>query len=216
MPQAQSIAQEFYTISTSIQSLLDRNQKALLIVCAARDEFLHDLAAECSEQGLEEDRSEGIGQQQNDSSILQPTIKFIARSKHVKVVYTPSLLHLRAFLAALAFMENPGEVLAILNLVHLHVSTSEHSAQGISRTLALAAEAAASSRTQLQILEIKNTQQYAGEEQDYSAWRDRIPILNGSVRSAGDDRLWASRTIEVGAVLSKWCKVQLGSRNTLP
>ena len=207
----QALALEFRTISASIQSLLNQNEAALLIVCASRDDFLHDLGSECCAQ---QDAGGATEQQRHASSILHPTINCIARSKHVKVAYTPSLSHLRAYLNALAFKEKLGEVFAILNFIGLHVSTSEYSAQGISRTLTLVVEAAASCDMKLYILESESTNQDAEREQGerhHSIWTDRVPILNGSVRSAGDERAWAGRTVELGAVLGKWCKVLVES-----
>lgn len=44
----------------------------------------------------------------------------------------------------------------------------------------------------------------------YTGWGERMPMLNGSVRRAGEDGGWSGRTVEVGRVLSRWFRFQKG------
>ena len=37
-------------------------------------------------------------------------------------------------------------------------------------------------------------------------WKEQVPVLSGSIRFGGEDRVWAGKTIEVGHVLARWCR----------
>ena len=37
-------------------------------------------------------------------------------------------------------------------------------------------------------------------------WRQQVPLLSGSVRFGGEDRVWAGRTVEVKRVVGRWCR----------
>lgn len=37
-------------------------------------------------------------------------------------------------------------------------------------------------------------------------WSEQIPLLNGSLRFAGEQRAWAGRTVEAREVAGRWCK----------
>lgn len=37
-------------------------------------------------------------------------------------------------------------------------------------------------------------------------WKEQVPLLNGSIRFGGEERVWAGKTIEVGSIVAKWCK----------
>jgi len=37
-------------------------------------------------------------------------------------------------------------------------------------------------------------------------WREQVPLLNGSVRVGGEERVWAGRTVEIRKVVGRWCR----------
>lgn len=49
----------------------------------------------------------------------------------------------------------------------------------------------------------------AGEEErrEGDPWSEQVPLLNGSVRFGGEQRVWAGRTVEVRRVAGRWCGV---------
>ena len=100
-------------------------------------------------------------------------------------------------------------LLAIWNLASLHRSTVEHSAQGLSRTLASAVEAAYSAGQRLVLADspIMEMVDLGGEvhEAQSDPWQEQVPLLSGSARVAGGGRVLAGRTVEVGRVLGRWC-----------
>ena len=106
-------------------------------------------------------------------------------------------------------------MLAILGLVDIHRTSSEFSTQGLSRTLSVAVESAVALERDLVLGEtfpaIENNDAMAENEDQIEAlsnpWMEQIPILNGSIKSANADRAWAGRTVEVGRVIGRWCRI---------
>ena len=201
---------EFRAASKCIKYILDQEVPTLVVICCSRDDFLLDLAAELSPS-----QSSSAGGSTNIESptldLLNPTIKLIAKSKNVRIAFVPTFMHLRAYLSALNSREPAMEThsrLSILHLLEVHRSTSEFSAQGLSRTLALLVDTASQNGVKLDILEsIKHREIDQGGVRFASQFKERVPILNGSTRSTGDERVWAGRTVEIGSILAKWCKV---------
>ena len=97
--------------------------------------------------------------------------------------------------------------------MYAHRSTAEHSAQGLSRTLAAAVESASLAEQKLVLAEAKKQnigEQYVDTEAYdltfENPWKEQVPVLSGSIRFGGEDRVWAGKTIEVGHVLARWCR----------
>lgn len=189
-----------------------------LIICSTRDKFLEDLHAATHQTHRVVETS------MTPHPFLIPTIHLLVTSETISLAFTPTLPHLRAYLATyvphnnsaskLQSYQKPGSrtpFLAILGLVALHRSTSEHSAQGLSRTLAVAVEAATHANMKLVLAEPPSLGEDPVEpgnlmsEVQENPWKEQVPLLNGSVR-VGIERSWAGRTIEVGIIVGKWCK----------
>lgn len=100
-------------------------------------------------------------------------------------------------------------MLAVWGLANLHRSTAEHSAQGLSRSLAAAVETA---KLNGQRLVLAESTALSGEIEDEGIgsvedpWKEQVPLLSGSVRFGGDDRVWAGKTVEIGRVVGRWCR----------
>ncbi|KAL9117228.1 MAG: hypothetical protein Q9187_006238, partial [Circinaria calcarea] len=151
------------------------------------------------------------------------------RSKSIGLAFTPTLPHLRAYLATYArpttspdeqvIYEKPGayiSTLAILNPLTLHRPTSDFSAQGLSRTFALLVDTAARESMQLLVMECDliseedamPTDEDGVAQTQRDPWREQVPLLNGSIRFGGEERLWAGRTVEVHKVVSRWFHIE--------
>ena len=192
-----------------------------LVICSDRDSFLDYLST-----FVEATRDPETGEIA-PCSLLTPRIHLISSSQKIKILFTPSLAHLRAYLCAVAVESSNESIntedslgvgkakkkarfLVIWGLAAIHRSTLEHSAQGLSRTMAAAVEAADGLRRRLLLAETHAPDLLLEEEGDSgrqaSAWREQIPLLSGSVRFGGEHRGWGVKTIEVGAVVEKWCR----------
>ena len=195
-----------------------------LIICASRSDFLTGL------QGKLQRAHTQVPNLDKSSGFLAPILQVIATSRKVKLAFTPTLPHLRAYLAAF----NPSvnhraaldchqpsflmPMLVILGLVDLHRPTSEHSAQGISRTLAIAVEAARLAGMKLALGEyykqdgnddingIHDDAAGVSDRAQQDPWTEQIPILSGSIRFGNDERLRTGSIVDVGKVLGRWCR----------
>lgn len=100
-------------------------------------------------------------------------------------------------------------MLAVWGLANLHRLTAEHSAQGLSRSLAAVVETAMLNGQRLVLAEsiTLNTEVESvrtGSEDD--PWKEQVPLLSGSVRFGGEDRMWAGKTVVAARVVAKWCQ----------
>ena len=203
-----------------------------LVVCSSREAFLEHLQATIHHTHPVHQAESSIDGVTNASHpFLIPTIHLLANSRRITLAFTPTQSHLRAylatfhpssepadFIASTTNYEKPGtriSTLAILGLVALHQSTSEFSAQGLSRTLANAVEAAARVNMQLLLAESRSPQESeelfgmgdpGSEAQDLDPWKEQVPLLSTSIRFGNDERTWAGKTIEVAKVMERWCR----------
>lgn len=100
-------------------------------------------------------------------------------------------------------------MLAVWGLASLHRSTAEHSAQGLSRSLAIAIETAKLNGQRLVLAEpraLNGDFEYDGIGSGGEPWKEEVPLLSGSVRFGGEDRAWAGKRVEVGRVVGRWCQ----------
>lgn len=195
-----------------------------VVVCSSREAFLDRLSlslhTETADSSTHIDETE-----QSSSPLLIPTIYQLATSKTVTMAFASSLPHLRAYLASYLPLRSPlddstllprsgqqGPLLAVYGLVNLHRATTEYSVQGLSRSLAIAVEAAYAWSMRLTLVEASEDWDLSNLESGPEAaavtandpWREQVPLLSSSVLPS-DERLRSARTIEVRAVIAKWC-----------
>lgn len=111
-------------------------------------------------------------------------------------------------------MRSKRPVLAVLDLLALHIPTSEFSAQGLSRTLAMTVEVSARERMDLVLCECQNAVDPASRETGGRLWYEHVPILNGSVRMGGEDSSWGGRGVPVKRVAERWFQFNDNNRVT--
>lgn len=100
-------------------------------------------------------------------------------------------------------------MLAIWGLANLHRSTAEHSAQGLSRSLAAAVETAKLNGQSLVLAEssvVDGGVENEGIGNSGNPWKEQVPLLSGSVRFGGEDRMWAGKTVAIERVVRRWCR----------
>ncbi len=201
-----------------------------LVVCSSREAFLEELQAMIHHtHPIDTSDPSNEGNSNTPHPLLIPTVHLLATSRTVTLAFTPTLPHLRAYLAtfhpsaestaSILNYEKPGTrtpTLVILGLVTLHQSTSENSAQGLSRTLANAVEAAVQANMGLLLAESRSPQEreemigvgdIVSEAQEINPLKQQVPLLSNSIRYGSEERAWAGRTIEVARVIEKWCRL---------
>jgi hypothetical protein len=190
-----------------LQQLLESNSDTHLIVCATRPEFLVHLTAAIRSQRADPDTIAS-------HDLLTKTIGLLARSSKIRLAFCPTLESLRAYIAVLGATSNgttKGEtrspdrqLLAILDMVAMHVTTSEFSAQGLSRTLASAVEAAYRADMDIRLYECTNVLDPSSAVWGRKLWDMKVPLLNGSVRMRGDESTWGGRGVTIQRVAERW------------
>ncbi|KAI0523648.1 hypothetical protein F5B22DRAFT_407585 [Xylaria bambusicola] len=208
-----------------------------LVICSSQADFLTAASEDISRKwhrSTPTDRDhqelgEGESSQHQDSieeeaegkhALLSSPLYQIAASRHIHVVYVPTVTHLRAYLSAFSpdesrvpappfTSEGDGEPHIILyGLLNLHRDTSEWSAQGlINTTSALVGLAHRLSWRAFVIEPLSDLEDIALEEM----LQETLPILKGGARRLGpkfEEGAWSGRTVEIGRALGRWFRFQ--------
>lgn len=213
-----------------LKLVLEHNLKVTtLIICSTREAFLDD---------LQESNDGATGSQEHNSAdqatvgqvdvLVHPSLRQIAVSRSVKLVFVSTVPQLRAYLSTYqaSSYESPENhtldapsqrfrLLAVWGLLNLHRSGFEYSAQGLCRTLGSAVDAAHSSKQRLILGEMPVTTVPGHadvadiESESRNPWKELVPLLNGSAMH-GDERMLPQRTIQVSAIFQRWCHFQEG------
>lgn len=140
-------------------------------------------------------------------ALLSTTLQMITKAMNIKLIFCPKINSLRAFLSTqlITPASTSGKpVLAVLDLVALHYGTAEFSVQGLSRTLALLVETAGQCGRHLLLNECEDPYDVDDPYRGPRIWGIQIPLLNGSVKLAGEGTKWAGRTITIKRVAGRW------------
>lgn len=242
------------TLPCFLQNLLENHTAPTnLIVCASETSFIRQLHASTEAEKAQEAETEGL-----DPMIAQriasricplaiPTIHQIFTTKTVNVTFCETLAQLQAYLAVYGIRKsevghdiansnhrqdggNDVPILGLLCAIQLHRGTASFSAQGLSRTLASAVEAAHRASQKLVLVEypsmLPQPESDDGEDKDEdmidagrtniegdvpqgqgkSIWEEQLAILNVTTKSFGaGERGWVGRTVKVRKVVGRWC-----------
>ncbi|KAK8212041.1 hypothetical protein IWZ01DRAFT_433398 [Phyllosticta capitalensis] len=141
--------------------------------------------------------------------LVIPTLHLLSCTSTIRLAFCPSLEALRAHLTALSadHATEPSStkrgdtrrpILCILNFLAIHRETTSFSAQGLSRTLAIAVDAAARCGQKLVLSEYTR-----------DPWEEQLSILSVTTKSFGvGSRGWAGRTVSARAVAERWCRFE--------
>ncbi|KAL9596473.1 MAG: hypothetical protein Q9219_005779 [cf. Caloplaca sp. 3 TL-2023] len=207
-----------------IENALDHDRSSTtIVICSSREEFLGGLQTSLESESTSEDAPKPGYSQLHP--LLIPTIHRLAASKTVDVAFAPTVQHLRAYLATYSLREaslsgsvartGPGinvPRLIIYGLLGLHRNTTEYSLQGLSRSLAIAVEAADTFGLRLILIErVEDSEPLDTDSMtDTDAvpspnyWTEQVPLLNSSL-ALSSARAWAGRMVSVGSILARWC-----------
>jgi len=215
-----------------------------IIICSSRLDFLHGLVGDVKQrletvgqrqQGHADEAQQDTQFHQTDtdpaasSRLLHAPLYQVAVARHIRMVFIPTVSHLRAVLSVFSPEESkipapPGEspatslypagqrpppkppLLLVYGFLQLHRGTSEWSAQGLSSSAAGLVEAADRVAFQAVIIEAKDRD----AEDDFT---DAIPVLSASARRMATDAeesRWTSRTVQVRRVLRRWFEFEDG------
>ncbi|KAK8191789.1 uncharacterized protein BKA78DRAFT_315141 [Phyllosticta capitalensis] len=214
-----------------------------LIVCSSRSAFEHQLLSSLSGPPPHVDQVDAnavdVGQVSKHPLVI-PTLHLLSCTSTIRLAFCPSLEALRAHLTVLSadHVTEPSStkrgdtrrpILCILNFLAIHRETTSFSAQGLSRTLAIAVDAAARCGQKLVLSECPvppetgrteegsheaameatgpNDGQDSADTRD--PWEEQLSILSVTTKSFGvGSRGWAGRTVSARAVAERWCRFE--------
>ncbi|OLN87355.1 hypothetical protein CCHL11_09306 [Colletotrichum chlorophyti] len=189
-----------------------------LLICYPRQDFVASLVSDVRKQLPDE----AYGQHSAElppPPLLSATLFQTAVARHIRILFIPSVTHLRAYLSAFSSLDSVTSpppslpthtkgrtpLLLVYGFLDLHRDSSEWSAQGISNSAAVLVEAARRTEFKPVIVEPKGA---GGHENFKAVLLDDAPVLSGSSRR--DEGAWAGRTVEVRRVLGRWFRFQCG------
>lgn len=198
-----------------------------ILICSPKAEFISSLVQDVQAQVPQAD-AEGHFEQP-DQPLLKAPIYQVAVARHIRILYIPTVTHLRAYLSVFtpddskvsappapaasrtASSSKAGQARVPLLLAYgflaLHRDTSEWSAQGINVSAAALVEAASRHGFRGTIIEPRG----AGGHTDFKAvLADAVPVLSGGVKRAGAGGGWMGRTVEIRRILGRWFRFQTG------
>jgi hypothetical protein len=187
-----------------------------LIVCSSRADFISSLTHQIGN----DTRKEMEGAQ-----LLAAPLYLVAVAKHIRLVFLPTVSHLRAFLSVFSVQDSKvsapplttsangkpqrSPLLLIYGFLDMHRDTSEWSVQGLSNTTAVFVETAR--RVGFQAVAVEPKSQNAPDVGMDDLLTERLPVLSGSSRRDGpalEGGGWTGRTVDVRRVLERWFHFQ--------
>ncbi|TLS28436.1 hypothetical protein PpBr36_01374 [Pyricularia pennisetigena] len=170
---------------------------------------------------------------QRKAQLLAAPLFQVAISRHIRVVFVPTVSHLRAFLAVFSTLESASKVrpppaptrtdletpsvheppwLLVYDFLALHRDTSEWSAQGIGFTAASLVEAAHRNKLAAVIVEAQSSVPPGAAVDSFERLAtEDIPVLSVTARRLGQDGEvgnWIGRTVPAERVLGRWFRFQ--------
>ncbi|KAI0541134.1 hypothetical protein GGR58DRAFT_57113 [Xylaria digitata] len=208
-----------------------------LIICSSQTDFLVSVSEDIRIQSLKktsntdqpELHEEGLLYNQDPTTegtevkhaLLSSPLYQVATSRHIRVVYVPTVTHLRAYLSVFSPDESRVPVppafkltghsephIILYGFLKLHRDTSEWSAQGLSNTISIMVELAHRLSWKALLIEPRSGSRDTALEE---LLQETVPILNGGARRLGPDSeegAWTGRTVEVGRILGRWSHFQ--------
>lgn len=189
-----------------------------LLICSSRDEFFASILQDVRDR-LEPADGDNP---QRPLSLLSSPLYQQAIARHIRILFVPTVTHLRCFLAAFdpedskippppagaSSSSGPRRppLLLAYGFLDIHRDSSEWSAQGICNTASALVDGARRAGFSAVIVEPRNR---AGHESFDALLAEAAPVLSGS-GGRREDGGWIGRRIEVRRILGRWFRFQTG------
>ena len=179
------------------------------VICGNRENFLDKVQCISPENGNNSEN--GLDAMESAAMLCNNSIGLLASSRSIKVVFTPTLSHLRAYLGVLAsdFFGNDrhSSKIALFGLINVHRDTSDFSAQGLMRSMSLLSEAARVTKQSVVLAESPLMERFQSDSGSlYEAcadpWKEKIPLLSSSVTRRTHNV--ATQDLQIECVLQSW------------
>lgn len=199
-----------------------------LLVCCPREAFqaalLHHVTSVLALEGNPEEGGDNVDSAaQRHRRIVEALVAAplyqTAAAKHIRVLFTPTVSHLRAYLSVFdtagSKVQPPPNytpvdegsrmpLLMVYGFLDAHRDTSEWNARGLSLSASILVEAGKAATYRPVIVEPKDDDGHPDVETLLS---EAVPLLGRNVAAQG---AWSGRTIEVRRILSRWFRFRDG------
>lgn len=187
--------------------IVDRseNYPITLLVCLTRENFLEQLVATIHNP------SDGTAAPE-DHRLLTRTLGLLSKSANIKLVFCPSIESLRAYVSVLDMGEvKPQEesrrpLLVVLDLLALHRTPPDLTAQGLSRTLAAMVEVTSRQGVNVEICECTSPLESGDSLQGETLWNTKVPLANGATWPRPEDGILRGRLVSPKRIAQRWFK----------
>ncbi|RDA85909.1 hypothetical protein CP532_2726 [Ophiocordyceps camponoti-leonardi (nom. inval.)] len=205
--ESQTFHRPIYLAPATPSELLDRvlsdhSYPTTLLICWPKKLFLDGLVQEVRQQIASSPGEDG-------HPLLQMPLLQAAVSRHLHLVFIPTVAHLRAYLAVFLtrnmttqpppaeFRPSPprqAPLLLAYGFVELHREGSEWSAQGLNLSAAVLVEGAARNGLKAAVVEPRKTD---SRDEMWATLDESMPLLSGSTSIRVDE-------VPVRAIFSRW------------
>lgn len=219
------------TIGGLIEDLrINPQATTIIIACCTRSHFFGQLAlhALSTSEHLDDQRheqqntNEAVSERNekarqnpskhNPTSLLQPTLRLLATSLRINLVFCPDIPSFRAYVSALPFREvqqrDTLSTIVIVDMLTMHHGTSEFTIQGLSRTFATLASVNHRLAGGMQIVECNDVLDPTDVHRGVRLWNAEVPLLSGSVKIGEAGQGWAGRTTNIRTFAERWFQFQ--------
>ncbi|KAM3513364.1 hypothetical protein MY11210_002945 [Beauveria gryllotalpidicola] len=195
-----------------------------VLICASRPDFLHAAVSELHDTPAPSSSSSLSTSSPPD--VLSATLARLATSRHIRVAFAPSVVHLRAYLSVFPAtkpvpapppvqqqqqQQKTPALLLVYGFLDVHRDGSEWSAQGIGCSAACVVEAAKRGGLLAALMEPTGWGEDGGggggEQQDgetgWAAYEEQIPLLS-TTASVREDRTWGVPCTSARTILQRW------------
>ncbi|EPE03603.1 hypothetical protein F503_01861 [Ophiostoma piceae UAMH 11346] len=214
-----SVIEPYISPETLISFIVDHcAHPTTLVVGSTSDQFI---------QQWHDGRDSQDDDDRSSSKRGKTTLLEVAIARHIRVVFVPTVAHLRGFLAAFdpAASRIPApptlhktkttskskskrqmkSKLIVYSLLRLHRDTSEWSAQGLGTTAVVLDEAGWRTGMDVVVVEGRSNGQQDGQQREsVGAWSERVPVLSTSARRQLEKAGYALRTERIQSVMERW------------
>ncbi|KAK8143691.1 hypothetical protein G3M48_006871 [Beauveria asiatica] len=199
-----------------------------ILICASRSDFLHAAVSELHDTPAPSSSSPS-STSSPPPDVLSATLARVATSRHIRVAFAPSVVHLRAYLSVFPAtkpvaapplvqqQKKSPALLLVYGFLDVHRDGSEWSAQGIGCTAACVVEAARRGGLLAALMEPKGWGEddgggsggggRGGEQQDgetrWAAYEEQIPLLS-TTASVREDGTWGVPCTSARTILQRW------------
>ncbi|KAM5360346.1 hypothetical protein ACJZ2D_013815 [Fusarium nematophilum] len=182
-----------------------------LIIGSSKAEFQSAVVEDITNHLVLQDTDPSDDTETPSHPLLKAPLYQIAVSRHIRIIFAPTVTHLRAYLSTFSPGDSPISAppnhspstrppgLLVYGLLALHRDASEWSAQGIGNSTALLVDAASRSAFRPVVIEPWGV---GGHEDLEHLGGELTPLLNGTARK--EDGSWSGRSVTVRQVLSRW------------